>query len=200
MKNKGLTLVELIAVLVILSIIALIVTPTITGNIKEYKDEMYINQINAIKDSAYNWAADNIDNLPIDNSYALKVMLKELQDGGYIDDKVKNPKNGGNFNPEETFVLIKCQVIKDDTGQYEDNYKYSYGVYLNNEDYIKQEAIRYAKNNNIDTSQNLTLSQIDIQTNIRTTNGTNESITFESVSLDVSTSKDGNVYNASVKY
>ena len=40
MNNKGLTLVEVIAVLVILSIVAVIITPNVSQNLVDYKNKV----------------------------------------------------------------------------------------------------------------------------------------------------------------
>lgn len=147
MNNKGLTLIEVIGTLILLSVVALIVTPNIYQTIKEYQQQLFDTQMNNIKEAGKNWSADNIDKVPTSNSYALKISVKELQNEGYIDDKLKNPRDGNYFDDSEIFVLISCDYIQDETNNISSNYKYTYGVYENIEDYLKKMAMKYAKDN-----------------------------------------------------
>lgn len=143
MGNKGLTLVELIATLIVLSVVALIVTPNIYDNIRDYKNKVYSDQLDNIKQAGKNWTADHIED--VEEDMVLMIPLKELQDNGYISEKIVNP-NGGNFT-NEAFVLVKCEVVHDDEKLYNDNYKYTYGAYENMAEYKKSAAIEYAKDN-----------------------------------------------------
>ena len=51
MKNKGFTLVELLAILGVLAVITLITVPIIDSTIKKNKKKLYKSQINSIKAS-----------------------------------------------------------------------------------------------------------------------------------------------------
>ena len=109
MKNKGFTLIELLAVLVVLSIIALVTIPAITGTLRKSKETLYNEQLKSIESAARLWGADNLGILPDDASSTnvcdynqindcptsyrkLVIDLKMLQDNGYIDKNIKNPK------------------------------------------------------------------------------------------------------------
>ncbi len=126
MNEKGLTLVELMAVISILAVVALIVTPNILGSIKKYRNKMYDTQVNNILSAAKNWAADEIDKkhclvcIPESNSglteeYCLEnggegcketdvdgrilvVYLAELMDDGYLKEDLENPKTDKLFS------------------------------------------------------------------------------------------------------
>lgn len=160
MNKKGLTLVEMIAALVVLSIVALIVTPNLYGNIRDYKNKLYNDQLNNIKQAGKNWAADNVDSIPV-GEYSLMVYLSELQNNGYIDENLTNP-NGGVFS-ENTFVLIKCEVIHDENNVYADNYKYTYGAYETIIEYEKDMAIEYMKRGYKDNNDTLTITVSDLK-------------------------------------
>ena len=102
MKRNGFTLVELLAVLVVLALVALIVTPNVAQSIKDYQDRLYDVQIDGIKDSAKNWLADQIDqgntsNIPKEGTPVL-VTVRTLQAGGYADPELKDPRNKKAFN------------------------------------------------------------------------------------------------------
>lgn len=171
MNQKGLTLVEMIAVLIVLSVIATIVTPNINGSIKDYKQQLYETQMNSIVQSAKNWSADNADKLPENEtiivsdkeySYGLKLTIQELQQNGYVSDDLKNPRDGGYFSETDAFVLITCKIYTDETGNYSDNYNYTYESYLSVNDYLEQKAIEYAKS--VSTISSLTVTTSKLQT------------------------------------
>ena len=93
MNKKGFTLVELLAVIVLLGLIALIASPAITGIIKKSKESLSNSQKQSIEMSAKNWATDNMDKLPT-NGKCINVRLATLQSGGYADLEIKDPKTG----------------------------------------------------------------------------------------------------------
>lgn len=111
--KKGFTLVELIAVLVILGLISLITIPTVNNSLKKYKNSLFEDSIKNIEQAAKNWGADNIGKLPNDASSGiimmypdvdteqdfstLQIRIKDLQETGYIDSEIKNPKKNTNF-------------------------------------------------------------------------------------------------------
>lgn len=102
MNKKGFTLVELLAVIVLLGLIALIAAPAITGIIKQSKDSLSDSQKTSIELSAKNWATDNMTKLPSDGN-CIWVELETLQAGGYADLELKDPKTG---NPMQACVTI----------------------------------------------------------------------------------------------
>lgn len=106
MKNKGFTLVELLTVMALLSIIALIVYPTVEDYVSGSKEKAYSAQIDNIEAAAKNWAADNTTKLPNEGA-TYTVTLGTLVSGNYIDD-VKNPKTKANF---PTSMQIKISNV-----------------------------------------------------------------------------------------
>ena len=91
MNKRGFTLVELLAVIIILSLLALITTTAITKIVKDSKEELSDTQIALIKSTAEMWGADNIDKLPSIGSCSY-LTLKDLKDLGIIDSSVIDPK------------------------------------------------------------------------------------------------------------
>ncbi len=156
--KKGFTLVELIAVLTILSIIALIVIPNIMVSVNEYQQQAYDTEIQAIEGSAKNWVADHISEIPTPESSnmksALYLPISELVENGYFEEDVKDTKNGGSFDDEdhETFAIITCELITDELGLVSDNYKYTYEAYISSEEYVEKKALKYAKDKKIETT------------------------------------------------
>lgn len=129
MKNKGFTILELLAVITILAMLALIVIPAVSKQMDNSKDNLYSVQIKSIEDSAKAWGADNLFKLP-DGDDCITVTLGYLKDGGYIDNSIINPKTNEDFSNTETFVNIskqnnqyvyevktsgtKCELVDDD--------------------------------------------------------------------------------------
>jgi len=210
MKNKGFTLVELIATLIILSIIALIVTPNILVSISDYKNQVYDNNIQAIKGAAISWAADNVGDIhfPSDENISLLVTIEELIKEGHIDENIKDLVNGGNFDDEdhETYVIINCDNIIDEiTGEIK-NSKYLYDVYISDNDFIEKTAIEYAKDNNITSTTTIKVSELKekyIKENIYNTdwyiNTYLEQKKLISDNIEVTITYNGKEYKAVVK-
>lgn len=151
MKNKGFTLIELIATLIILSIVALIVTPNILVSLSDYKKQVYDNNIASIKGAAISWAADNVtyEYFPSDETISLLVPIQELKDSGHLDENVRDVINGGYFDDDDhdTYVIINCKnIIVDDEIV---NRKYTYDVYISDNDLVEKAAINYAKDKEI---------------------------------------------------
>lgn len=105
MNKRGFTLVELLAVIVVLSLIALVAVPAITGIIKEGKTTLSEAQMKNIELAARNWASDKANLPKLSDGYEC-VTLETLQNGGYADMDIKNPKTG---DPLDASVKIEKQ-------------------------------------------------------------------------------------------
>ena len=144
MNNKGLTLVEVLAVLIILSVIATIAVPNIAGNIKGYKRRLTDAQLSTIEGATKSWVTDNIGKVDCNGVSALAISFQTLSNKGYLDNDMKNP-NGADF--DDAFGLVYCTTIKDETGNLA-NYNYEYGAYASLDDYYEKMAIKYAISEN----------------------------------------------------
>ncbi len=91
MKNKGFTLVELLAVIVILGIILLVVMPSVTGILNRSQNRLNDEQEQAILNAARQWGTSNLleDNgkIYLDGVEKKYVTLNELQTSGFLEDK-----------------------------------------------------------------------------------------------------------------
>ena len=135
-NNKGLTLVELLGVLVVLSLIIMIVTPVVTKNLKSSQVEICEYQLSSFVAASKNWFTDQINDDTVilyndDGKRKDKICVSalDLKNGGYISelsDKYRNvavciKKNGNNYsytthkevageNGEKKYKTFDCSV------------------------------------------------------------------------------------------
>ena len=92
MNKKGFTLVELLAVIVILSILAIVTTTIIFKVVSDSRKKIYDANIERILEASEKWAAENIDTIGTTVPYCLDVSRLETE--GYITkDSLKDPRN-----------------------------------------------------------------------------------------------------------
>ena len=132
LNRKGFTLVEVLAVIVILAVIMAIAIPNITSLIEKNKQDNYNTTIESIKNAAQTYLSDyryeiKLQKEPCQNNYKnvlkinttsltsdSKMPIKELIDRGYL--KAKKIKNteGQNLDINNSFITIKYNCsIKD---------------------------------------------------------------------------------------
>ena len=87
MNNKGLTLMELLATLLVLAIIATIVFTNVTGIIKNKRNESNEYQENIIKEAAESYVADSINDA--EEVCGKSISISNLIQDGYLDDEYK---------------------------------------------------------------------------------------------------------------
>ena len=104
-RIKGFTLVELLAVIVILSLLLLVTVTTVSSQFKSSKDDLYDTQLNNIKLAAEMWGSDNKTKL---NSISdcVSLTLGYLKEEGYVDINIKNTYTGELFEDDEVFVNV----------------------------------------------------------------------------------------------
>ena len=94
MSNKGFTLVELIAVLLILAVILLICFPNLQslgGSEKERQYSQMVESLCLAGQSYINSKVDSYNNLE-DVGSTIVISINELISYGNVDEKLKNPK------------------------------------------------------------------------------------------------------------
>ena len=95
MFKKGFTLVELLAVIVILAVIALIATPIVKDSIANSKEQALKETINSIERAAYNYGYQN--DIGYDTNYK-KLTLDELISKGFLKGDIINPVTNEKMN------------------------------------------------------------------------------------------------------
>ena len=112
-KNKnGFTLVELLAVIVVMAIIAAIGYASVSGVIGSSKEKLYDQQVFQIIKAAKQWSIENINQL----SSKTYVTLEDLKASGNLSEIPENPKTGKLMGG---CVIIELAVTSS-------NYNYSY--------------------------------------------------------------------------
>ncbi len=114
MKNKGFTLVELLAVVIILLLVITIITPKVLKQLNTSENITRNEQINSLINIAKIYTNQNTEKLPEKNSVSI-ISIDELEKSNLINkSEVINPKT----NQE----LTGCILIKDEGNKY----KYEY--------------------------------------------------------------------------
>ncbi len=123
-KKMGFTLVELLAVIVILSAILLIISPAVFSNLKKGKEKAYIEQTKILEESAERWSVKNAAEIDELTAYYLKIdtLIKEkyLSKNEILDPRDKKPMQGCiviTFNSENNQYNFKynenaCEVLQ----------------------------------------------------------------------------------------
>ena len=107
MNNKGFTLIEVLAVIIILAVISMIAIPQIIGTTESAKKNLYGRQVDRIINGAKSWESEHIDLLPDnDNSgKSIKISILDLKKCGYLKKKEKkNPLNTEENMAEEIAI------------------------------------------------------------------------------------------------
>ena len=151
MNKKGFTLIEIIAIIILLSVIALITYPIINNLITDSKDELYDKQISELVRLSNTWVTKNITKLKMIDGYTYNLSFDELYEQGFVsDEQVKNPKTGQNlpgcmkvtFNSTNNGYDVSYDERCTSSGEvalYEDNSGANKPVLFNNMKPIKYE-------------------------------------------------------------
>ena len=106
--KRSFTLIELLAVIIILGIIALVLAPITLSIIDRSKQKMYDNQEQEIIGAATMYVSDNstiiagLSEIGTEN----EITLQELSDLGYINLPIKNYLTGDDFDPDCYLITI----------------------------------------------------------------------------------------------
>lgn len=89
--RKGFTLIELMAVIVIISLVCLLTFPNIVNQIKKSKDANKDNVEKVVISAAKKYVNDNIDKYNSEGDYCISI--KELIDDDYLKEDVVNDED-----------------------------------------------------------------------------------------------------------
>lgn len=92
MKKNGFTLVELTAVLIILSVLGMIIIPIVENSINSGKNELYVAQLDSIKASLKKYAMSNINSKIKNVGDNIFLSLYQLKIENYLALDIKDPR------------------------------------------------------------------------------------------------------------
>lgn len=168
MKEKGFTLVELLAVLVILAIIFVLVFPSVSNILSQSKDTIYQSQINNILSATYDFSLKNINYLPEYNKKRY-ITLGELKYEGIIDVDIKDPNTNENF-PDNLVVSISNvganYQYSDKNAKLKGNYLYKVEIEQLNDSSIKNLLPTIALENLVQNSDGNYIKILDLNDEI----------------------------------
>lgn len=109
MKKKGFTLVELLAVIILLGLLTFVVMPSVIGSIKEAKEKSYQQQLSNLKESAIRYVSDHTDIIDeIEKNGKYNISVNDLITNGYV----RKTKDGKIYNPVNKEEINGCFVVE----------------------------------------------------------------------------------------
>lgn len=142
MNKKGFTLVELLAVIIILAVILTIILPSVSKTLKKSKNTIYDIQVNDILKSTYDYSLKNIKLLP--ESGKTYITLNELKRSGFIENDLKNPKTNEAFSNDLVISIENVGIrYKDKEKNSLLNGNYLYKIEENREDTTQKPIISF---------------------------------------------------------
>ncbi len=88
MKENGFTLVEILAVLVLLGLIALVTFPSVSRSIRDARKDRDSVNIDTVLNAAYDFAQQNISYLPVTTEEPKKICAQQLICAGLVKEEV----------------------------------------------------------------------------------------------------------------
>lgn len=114
---KGFTLVELLAVIIVLAIVGGIAVVGVNSALKTSEEQSYKTQINNIITASKNWTLENVEKLPKTSEESFELSLDELKKSG-------NLPNQDIIDSRNNTIMDGCVVIKCATNCKQYNYQY----------------------------------------------------------------------------
>lgn len=119
MKKNGYTLVEVLAVIIILSLLTAVIIPTVDSILESNKEKSYQIQIDLLLDGLENWGASNAFSLPTEENESISKKVGELKKEGFLDKELVNPKTNKCISNDMKLTITKknnkyIYTIKDD--------------------------------------------------------------------------------------
>ena len=129
--KKGFTLIEMLAVVILLGLLALIGTMSVTNILRNNREKAYQIQLDGIINSAKIWASKNMKLLPNNDNESISLTLLDLKKAGLVVEDLTNPKTETLFPNDLAIAITK------------DNNSYKYQIF---EDSGTSEEVEYNTN------------------------------------------------------
>ena len=133
-NKKGFTLVELLAVIVIIALLSSIAALSYTAFVNSTKDRVYKTYEATMKSAAEMYLIDNPGEIPAGGKRKC-LYLNDLLSNNDID-PIKNPDDSNDncssvIDDDDSYILIeRGEHIRDDEGEIENYFNLTYKVYL----------------------------------------------------------------------
>lgn len=118
-ENKGFTLIELVAIVALLSIIFLVTFPQLQSTMKQDEEKQYTNFINTLCESAREYVYNTDEYKEFLNSGKTKeILIQDLINYDIVDSEMVNPKteesikNGKLKVKFETDGMLTCEYVE----------------------------------------------------------------------------------------
>lgn len=105
--KKGFTLVEMLAVIIIIGVLSLVMIPSIESIIEESEKDTYEAQVEFILSGLKNYVADNIFKFSLEENQSKTITLGELKTSGYVDVDIRNPETDECFSNNTNLIVTK---------------------------------------------------------------------------------------------
>lgn len=146
MNNKGYTLVELLAVFVVLGVMIMISVPIISGVINTSKEKSYNEQVKILEDATRTYMSRNSKELPSYENTHKCITVEKLKSDGFISNKnIKNPV-GKTENHEEKDEFFNGGVL---VSYIKDKYTYKYVDDCGSEEFVVNSVVYSVNRSNI---------------------------------------------------
>lgn len=105
MNKKGFTLVEMLAVFILLSVIIALIFPAVESVLKQSNETISDTQINTILNGTYDYTLKNLNKLPSYNK-TIFITLNELKKEGFVDSNIMDVKTREKY-PDHLVISVK---------------------------------------------------------------------------------------------
>lgn len=187
--KKGFTLIEIMAVIIILGIVGLIALIAVDKTIKDNNEKVYQMQISNIEDASRIWGANNLSYLPDNSDEVVSIPLVVLKRDGLVDRELTNPKTGELF-PNDLYITISYKE-----GVYRYNVVEDSGVNTTNDLDVPTIILYDILNKDINVGDSINVNGIAILRNGQKINLNSSSYVTIDTNLNVSTP---GVYNYNI--
>lgn len=120
MNSRGFTLIELLAVITIIAILSMIITPSITNMVKKNKVEACESLITSIERAANNYVSDYRYDSEVVSSNDFYIPVVSLISKNYLNKEIRNPL----INNDTTDYSNDVVRVKFDTNSKTFSFKY----------------------------------------------------------------------------